>query len=133
MLLSASGRGTKAGIAGGPSWVKSRSRRFHCEPVRDRLDRTGAGNKAGKQRCDGASHRPRLRPAAAWELPAEYKEEERMNSLRRDFLVVVTLAAATPALGQTVAPTIASAKSGASIPDFSGIWGHPYLTGGFEQ
>ena len=59
-----------------------------------------------------------------------------MNLQRRDFLLVVTLAgaAATPALGQTAAPAAGPADSGAqsaaSIPDFSGIWGHPSL--GFE-
>ena len=51
-------------------------------------------------------------------------------NLRRDFLLVVTLAAAaaTPAYGQAVAPTVGPANSGkestASIPDFSGIWVH---------
>jgi hypothetical protein len=53
-----------------------------------------------------------------------------MNLHRRDFLLVATLAAAaaTPAFGQAVAPTIGPAHSGeesaASIPDFSGIWVH---------
>ncbi len=41
--------------------------------------------------------------------------------------------AATAALGQTLAPAAApagTARQGAvSIPDFSGIWAHPYLTG----
>jgi hypothetical protein len=60
-----------------------------------------------------------------------------MNLQRRDFLLIMTLAAAaaTPAFGQAVAPTLGPAnseESAASIPDFSGIWGHPYLTGGFE-
>src|SRR6266436_8498186 len=61
-----------------------------------------------------------------------------MNLQRRYLLLVVilTAAAATPSFGQVVAPTIAPANSGkegaASIPDFSGIWGHPYLTGGLE-
>src|SRR5215831_10948088 len=59
-----------------------------------------------------------------------------MNVQRRDFLLLVTLAAgvATPTWGQVVAPSIAPAGSGtqsaASIPDFSGIWAHP--SGGFE-
>src|ERR1700730_2873564 len=53
-----------------------------------------------------------------------------MNLQRRDLLLVVTLgaAAASPAFGQAVAPTVGPAKSGnesaASIPDFSGIWVH---------
>jgi hypothetical protein len=56
--------------------------------------------------------------------------------VRGDFLLVVTLAAvaATPAFGQTAttpaaAPAAGGAPSTASIPDFSGIWAHPYLTG----
>src|SRR5215475_9408241 len=53
-----------------------------------------------------------------------------MNLQRRDFLLVVTLAAAaaTPAFGQAVAPTIGPANgskdSARSVPDFSGIWVH---------
>jgi hypothetical protein len=48
---------------------------------------------------------------------------------QRNFLLVATLAAAaaTPAVGQTVAPAVASGdsnKGAASIPDFSGIWAH---------
>jgi hypothetical protein len=46
------------------------------------------------------------------------------------FLVpLVVAAAAIPALGQAVAPTVGPATSGtqgaAYIPDFSGIWAHP--------
>ena len=58
-----------------------------------------------------------------------------MNVQRRDFLLLVTLAAAaaTPAFGQAAAPAVgptgSGAQSAASIPDFSGIWGHPYLPG----
>src|SRR5713101_3458392 len=61
-----------------------------------------------------------------------------MNVRRECFLFFVTLvaAAAMPALGQTVAPSVGPAGAGtqstASIPDFSSIWGHPYLTGGLE-
>src|SRR5215468_6504376 len=53
-----------------------------------------------------------------------------MNLQRRDFLLVVTLAAAAaaPAFGQVVTPAAGPANSGkagaASIPDFSGIWVH---------
>ena len=60
-----------------------------------------------------------------------------MNLQRRDFLLLVTMAAAvtTPASGQTAAPAAAPARSvaqsAASIPDFSGIWAHPGL--GFEN
>ena len=62
-----------------------------------------------------------------------------MNTRRRDFLLLVTLGAvaAAPVFGQTVAPTVGSPaiqeQSVTALPDFSGIWGHPYLTGGFEQ
>jgi hypothetical protein len=41
-----------------------------------------------------------------------------------------------PAWGQDVTPRVGPASSStsstASIPDFSGIWGHPYITGGLE-
>src|SRR6266853_925940 len=53
----------------------------------------------------------------------------------RDFLLLVTLvtAAATPALGQTTAPAVTptdtGTPSGASIPDFSGLWNHASLNG----
>src|SRR5260370_40461831 len=58
-----------------------------------------------------------------------------MSARGRVFLLLVPLAAAaaTAAWGQTVAPALGpagSAPQGAeSIPDFSGIWAHPYLTG----
>jgi hypothetical protein len=46
-----------------------------------------------------------------------------MTVLRRNFLLVVTLAVVvtTPGLGQPAVP--------ASIPDFSGMWSHPWLPG----
>src|ERR1700726_4972269 len=53
-----------------------------------------------------------------------------MNLQRRDLLLVVTLgaAAATPAFGQPVEPTVGPANSGkesaASKPNFSGLWVH---------
>jgi hypothetical protein len=58
-----------------------------------------------------------------------------MSTRRRDFLLLSTLAAAAvaTALGQTAAPaagpSAGAAPSAQSIPDFSGIWAHPYLTG----
>ena len=58
-----------------------------------------------------------------------------MNVQRRDFRLIVILgvAAATPALGQTAAPVVgqtgSEAHGPASIPDFSGIWWHPSLPG----
>jgi hypothetical protein len=53
-----------------------------------------------------------------------------MNLRRRGHLslLILTAAAAMPAWGQTVAPTVRPADSGA-IPDFSGIWWHPSLPG----
>jgi hypothetical protein len=58
-----------------------------------------------------------------------------MNLQRREFLLAATLAAATatPALGQTPAPSALTsrAQTVAAIPDFSGIWAHPGL--GFEN
>jgi len=61
-----------------------------------------------------------------------------MTMPRTDFLlpVIVAAAAVTPAWGQADAPEVASAgsavQSAASLPDFSGTWGHPFLTGGLE-
>jgi hypothetical protein len=58
-----------------------------------------------------------------------------MSMKQRQFLALMALAAAaaTPALGQTVAPAVATAGSAAqgaaSVPDFSGIWWHPSLPG----
>jgi len=56
-----------------------------------------------------------------------------MTARRRDFLLLVTLAAAvaTPAAGQTVAPSPESSgtRRAASVPDFSGVWTHPYWPG----
>src|ERR1700686_70451 len=61
-----------------------------------------------------------------------------MNVQRRDFLLLVTLAAAAatplhPALGQGGAPAVGPTNSGTqpapSLPDFSGRWSHPYWPG----
>ena len=48
-----------------------------------------------------------------------------------DFLLWIVLTAATTALGQTVATDTPPAGKIAqtAIPDFSGIWAHPFLTG----
>ena len=50
--------------------------------------------------------------------------------MRWEFLLwaAFAAAAATPALGQKAASAPDSVAQGA-IPDFSGIWAHPYLTG----
>jgi hypothetical protein len=47
------------------------------------------------------------------------------------FLMSLAAAAATSALGQTVAPTVgpASTQGATYIPDFSGRWSHPYWPG----
>src|SRR5215471_4006733 len=54
-------------------------------------------------------------------------------NVRGDFLLLVTLAAATPALGQTVVtaggPVNVGSQGAVSIPDFSGVWRHPSLPG----
>ena len=58
-----------------------------------------------------------------------------MSVQRRVFILLVTLAAAaaTPALGQAVPSAVPPASSVAqratSIPDFSGVWAHPYFPG----
>jgi hypothetical protein len=55
-----------------------------------------------------------------------------MNMRLRSFLSLVTMASAisTPASAQVVsAGSPQSAQGAASIPDFSGTWAHPYLTG----
>jgi hypothetical protein len=63
------------------------------------------------------------------------KGEKIMSARRQDFILSLMLAAAAamPALGQTGVRSVGSAPSGtqtaASIPDFSGIWAHPYLPG----
>ena len=52
---------------------------------------------------------------------------------RRDFLLLVTMLStiSTPAWAQAVSPAAADSgsRNATSIPDFSGIWAHPYLTG----
>jgi hypothetical protein len=49
------------------------------------------------------------------------------------FLSVTFAAAGTPVLAQSVVPASGSAngvaQGAASIPDFSGIWSHPYIPG----
>src|SRR5471032_3051739 len=53
-------------------------------------------------------------------------QEGIMGAQPRDFLLpLVVLAAATAAFGQSASVT----PPAAAIPDFSGIWAHPYLTG----
>jgi hypothetical protein len=53
--------------------------------------------------------------------------------LGRHLLLLMTLATAVPALGQAVVSAVGSSDGAVhdsgSIPDFSGIWSHPYLTG----
>ena len=58
-----------------------------------------------------------------------------MRLQRRELLLLVTLAAATatPVLGQTPTPAVWPANSGtrsaAAVPDFSGLWAHPFYPG----
>jgi len=54
-----------------------------------------------------------------------------MSLQRRGFLVLLALSAAmgTPAFGQTASPVAGSRGGGASMPDFSGMWVHPYFPG----
>src|ERR1700730_3713425 len=54
-----------------------------------------------------------------------------MNLQPRGFLFLLALSAAmaAPALGQMVSPVAGSAEGPQSIPDFSGMWVHPYLPG----
>jgi hypothetical protein len=56
-----------------------------------------------------------------------------MSMRPRDFLLLATVVTATPVLGQTtmppVAPTVSAARDTPSIPNLSGRWAHPYLTG----
>src|ERR1700693_3509607 len=64
-----------------------------------------------------------------------HEREVGMGAQRSDFLLLVTLAAAvvcvTAAFGQAVTPAVGPAGSAAqsAIPDFSGIWSHPYFPG----
>ena len=51
-----------------------------------------------------------------------------MNVLRHFFIVILAAAAAPFAFGQEVAPR-GGTQNVAPIPDFSGIWTHPYFPG----
>src|SRR6202521_4746958 len=59
--------------------------------------------------------------------------EETMRARNCLVLAALATAAATPAVAQPVAPAVTPAAGGkqsaAPVPDFSGIWAHPYLTG----
>src|SRR5580704_14009031 len=54
-----------------------------------------------------------------------------MNLQPRGFLFLLALSAAlaVPAFGQRVSPVAGSTEGAASIPDFSGMWVHPYFPG----
>jgi hypothetical protein len=56
-----------------------------------------------------------------------------MNVQRFLILFVILAKVTTPAFAQTPIPTIgqvaSSTKGDASIPDFSGIWAHPFYPG----
>jgi hypothetical protein len=67
---------------------------------------------------------------ASVSLRSSYEWELGMHRQRLFvFLVPLVAAAAPPALGQALAPTVgpASTQGAAYIPDFSGIWYHPSL------
>src|SRR5215471_16547617 len=71
------------------------------------------------------------------EMPADHEREVAMGVRRCDCLLLATLAAmaapVTAAFGQAVTPvggpTGSAAQSAAFIPDFSGVWTHPYWPG----
>jgi hypothetical protein len=54
-----------------------------------------------------------------------------MNVQPRGFLFLLALSAAlaVPAFGQLASPVAGSTQVPASIPDFSGMWVHPYFPG----
>ena len=54
-----------------------------------------------------------------------------MNLQSRGFLFMLALSAAVamPAFGQMVSPVAGGTEVAASIPDFSGMWVHPYFPG----
>jgi hypothetical protein len=65
---------------------------------------------------------------------ANREGDEIMSACHRAVLLVGALmAAAPPVLAQSgvpaVGPSSGGARAGASVPDFSGIWAHPYLPG----
>src|SRR5208337_3737327 len=64
---------------------------------------------------------------------ANREGDEIMSACHRAVLLVGALMAAPPVLAQSVVPAVGpssgGARAGASIPDFSGIWAHPYLPG----
>jgi len=69
--------------------------------------------------------------------PTNHEREVGVRKQRAFLLsAIFAAAAAMPAWGQPLVPAAGSATSGAqgapSIPDFSGIWGNPFLTGGLE-
>src|SRR5215475_10759340 len=74
-------------------------------------------------------------PAAACTISPTNHEREVGVHKQRAFLLfaIFAAAAATPARGQTSVAAAGAAASGtqgaASIPDFSGMWGNPFLTG----
>jgi hypothetical protein len=52
-----------------------------------------------------------------------------MKARRRNYLLLMILAAAMPAWEHTVSSAAGAADGDASIPDFSGVWWHPSLPG----
>src|SRR5258708_39612147 len=98
-----------------------------------RLSARGPGrNISNTHRAIG--HGAAVRRSGFWakivltRAPANHVEEI-MSVQRRDFLLLVALAAgaAVPASAQTGTPSARPAKGGATLPGFSGLWSHPAL------
>src|SRR6516225_900483 len=99
-------------------------------PLGHRAEQSGVTNDA----AGTSSRRDKAPSSFGMVLRMPQGDQEEIMERGRDFLVLVTLAAAaaTPALGQapTAVPSASSAAQGAaSIPDFSGIWSHPSFPG----
>src|SRR5262245_30685959 len=76
-------------------------------------------------------------PAACTISPTNHEREVGVHKQGAFLLFAIfAAAAATPAGGQTSVPAARAGASGAqgaaSIPDFSGMWGNPFLTRGLE-
>jgi hypothetical protein len=67
--------------------------------------------------------------SAACTIPATKHEQEVGMHRQRAFLLFALLAAA---LALAAGVKTSGAQDAPSIPDFSGVWGNPFLTGGLE-
>ena len=99
----------------------------------------GGRHERGVKRLDGApipmTHQHHPNYGIVRTAGRAVKQERNMIVALRDFISLVTMVAAisTAAWAQEVSPaarpTGSDARRAASIPDFSGTWAHPYLTG----